>query len=182
MKRLLLLTVLSLLVAGTAFSQAGSIGLFPDAAGTVCDFVDAGGLVQVHYYHGIHTGATASQWMLDLNGLPWVHLGDQIQFPTVIGTSITGISIGYGNCQAAPTYLGVSNFFGSNAPTCSSIRIVADPASLSGEIEGVDCATPANKTYPTGMLQMVNADPGCSCPGWSPVESSTWGSVKALYR
>jgi hypothetical protein len=182
MKRLLLFTVLSLLVAGAAFSQAGSIGIFPDAGGTGCDIVDAGGLVQVHYYHVYHQGATASQWMLDLSGLSWTHLGDTWSFPTAIGSSITGISLGYGSCMPAPTYLGVSNFFGSNAPTCSPIQIVADPASLSGLIEGVDCGSPANKTYPTGDLEMVNADLGCSCPGSSPVESTTWGSVKALYR
>jgi hypothetical protein len=83
--------------------------------------------------------------------------------------------------MAAPTYLGLSNFFGSTAPACSAIWIVADPSSLSGQIEGVDCATPANKTFPGAGYIVVNPDATCGCPG-SPVESATWGSVKALYR
>lgn len=181
MKRILLLSFLLLLFAGSAFSQSGAVYVASDAAGASCEVIDAGGLVQLHYLHSFHAGATASQWMLDLGGLPWTHLGDQISFPTVIGTTISGISIGYGACLAAPIYLGLSNFFGSAAPACSWLAIVPDPASLSGQIEGVDCATPANKTFPGGGYATVNPDATCSCPG-SPVESSTWGSVKALYR
>jgi hypothetical protein len=181
MSRVLLLSFTLLFVAGTAFAQAGYIDVHSDAAGTSCELVDAGSLVQLHYIHSYHNGATASQWKLDLGGLPWTHLGDTMTFPTVIGTSITGISIGYGSCQAAPTYLGMSNFFGSAAPACSQIWIVADPASLSGAIEGVDCAVPAGKTFPGAGAIVVNPDATCGCPG-SPVESTTWGSVKALYQ
>jgi hypothetical protein len=178
MKRSLLLSFLLLLFAGSAFSQqAGVIVVSPDAEGCGCEVVDTGGLVQLHFLHKFHSGATASQWKLDLGGLPWVHLGDQIAFSTVIGTTISGISIGYGACMPHPTYLGLANFFGSNAAGCPQIGIVADPASLSGQIEAVDCATPANKTFPGGNSIVVN----CECLG-SPVESTTWGGIKTLYR
>jgi hypothetical protein len=75
--------------------------------------------------------------------------------------------------------VGFANFFGSNAPTCSRIEIIADPVSLSGQNEGVDCAIPAGKNFPMGWSAFVNADVTCQ---FSPVESTTWGCVKALYR
>jgi hypothetical protein len=180
MKRSVLIAIALISIASLAFAQAGSIGLFADPGGTACTFTDTGSLVQVYYFHLNVPGATASQWRLDLGGLPWVHLGDTMNFPTVIGTSIGGISIGYGGCFPAPIALGVSNFFGSVAPTCSMISIVADPASLSGEIEGVDCGTPALKVFPTGGSGYVNADASCECN--IPVEETTWGGVKALYQ
>jgi hypothetical protein len=161
-------------------SAAGSIKVFSDQAASSCNFVDTGGLVQVHFFHMDSDGATASQWKLDLGGLPWSHLGDQI-WPPPIGTSITGVAIGYGACWAAPIYLGQANFFGSNAPACSFIRIVPDPDALSGQIEGVDCAVPANRTYPTGGYGRVNPDVTCPC-GPVPVQHTTWGAIKAMYE
>jgi hypothetical protein len=179
MKRSVLIALVIVCSASMAFAQAGSIGVFSDAGGASCNFTDAGSLVQVYYYH-LNASATASQWKLDLGGLMWTHLGDTMNYPTVIGTSVTGISIGYGACIAAPNALGVSNFFGSAAAPCSMIKIIPDPASLSGEIEAVDCSVPAVKVFPTGGAGIVNADGSCQCN--VPVEETTWGQMKALYQ
>jgi hypothetical protein len=157
---------------------AGAIAIYSDEGGTNCAFVDNGSLVQVHFFHLNTNGATASQWKLDLGGLPWTHLGDTFNFATIIGTSVNGVSIGYGGCYIAPIHLGVANFFGSTAPACSPIRIVADPLALSGEIEGVDCV--ANKMFPTGGSGIVNPDPSCWCT--IPVQHTTWGAIKAMYQ
>jgi hypothetical protein len=160
-------------------SNPGVIGVFTNTAGTSCNFVDTGGLVPVHFFHMYTGGATASQWKLDLGGLPWTHLGDVWPFPTAIGSSIYGVSIGYGSCQTSPIHIGSANFMGSSAPACSLIRIVADPHAPSGRIEGVDCAQ--NKTYPAGGHGRVNPDATCIC-GHIPVRHTTWGAIKAMYQ
>ncbi len=164
MKRSVLIAIALISIASLAFAQGGSIGVFADAAGTQCNFVDTGGLIQVHFLHVNHTGATAAQFKLDLGGLPWNHLGDQWQTTTSIGGSVVGVSLGYGACFAAPFYLGVANFFGSNAPICSLIQIVPDPTAPSGQIESVDCSLPSPiKYFPTGGSGYVNSDGTCDC-------------------
>ena len=181
MKRSVLIAIALISIASLAFGQAGSIGVFADAGATQCNFVDTGGLVQVNFVHVNHTGATASQWMLDLGGLPWTHLGDIWNTATSIGVSVEGVSLGYGACMDAPYAMGVANFFGSEAPACSIIQIVADPLAPTGGIEGVDCVLPKpNKNIPTGGTGIVNGDETCNCN--IPVEETTWGGVKALYR
>jgi hypothetical protein len=180
MKRSVLIAIALISIASLAFAQAGSIGVFADAGGTSCNFIDTAGLVQVHFYHLNVPGATASQWRLDVTAAGWSHLGDMMNFPTVIGTSVGGISVGYGGCFPAPINLGMANFFGTAAAACTMVSIVPDPASLSGEIEGVDCGVPAVKVFPTGGVGYVNADVTCECN--IPVEETTWGGVKALYQ
>lgn len=183
MKRLLLFTLAVVCCAGLAHAQAGDIAAVTDAAGTSCLITDGGSLVAVYFVHTGHPGATASQWKLDLNGIGWTHLGDQINFPTVIGTTVGGISIGYGNCLDPPVAIGFANFFGSSAAACSAIRIRPDPASLSGEIEAVDCGTPAVKVFPRGVGAWVNSDGSCDCTSPPlPVDNATWGQIKALYN
>ena len=183
MKRSVLIAFVIVCSASMAFAQAGSIGVFADAGATDCNIVDGASLVTVFFVHVNTTGATASQWMLDLGGLPWTHLGDIMQAPTVIGTSVGGISLGYGGCRQAPYLMGQANFFGSSAPACSRIQIVADPLAPTGGIEGVDCLLPPdgpNKNIPTGGTAIVNSNGECLCN--VPVEESTWGGIKALYQ
>jgi hypothetical protein len=181
MKRMLLLALCFVCVSSMVFAQLpGSIGVFADAAAANCNFVDGGSLVVVHIVHVSTYGATASRFMLEVSSAGWMHLGDTWDFPTVIGTSITGVSVAYGACLEAPIHLGQINFLGTIAPPCTYIRIVPDPAALSGKIEAVDCAQ--TKMFPTGGEGFVNPtfEPGCGCV--VPVEETTWGGVKALYR
>ena len=181
MKRSVLIAIAIISIASLAFAQGGSIGVFADPGGTACNFVDAGSLVQVYFFHVNHIGATASQWKLDLGGLPWMHLGDTWNVPTTIGSSVFGISLGYGGCLPAPSYLGVANFFGSVSPVCSTIQIVPDPLAPTGTIESVDCTLPQPIKYvATGGTGILNSDGTCNCN--IPVEETTWGGVKALYQ
>jgi hypothetical protein len=181
MKRSMLIALCLLFGASMAFAQAGSVGVFADAAGTNCNLVDAGGLVQVHVVHAYSTGATASQFLFDISATAWTHLGDTWDFTTVIGTSITGVSVAYGGCFSGPIHLGTINFFGSIVPACTIVSVVPDPAAPSGNIEAVDCALPdPGKMFPTGGSAIVNSDGTCDC--LIPVQDTTWGGVKALYQ
>jgi hypothetical protein len=160
----------------------GAIAVFSNAGGTSCNFTDTGGLVQVHMLHIHHGGAAAAQFKLDVSSVGWTWLGDVWSYATVIGQSNTGVAIGYGGCQAAPTYLGVANFFGTAAPACKVLYIEPDPAVPSGEIEVVGCSQ--NKMYAQGYYGVVNPNSYCSCDGsggTTPVQETTWGKIKAMY-
>jgi hypothetical protein len=186
MKRLTVISLHIVFVAFVASAQIpGQIGVFADPAGTDCNIVDNGSLVQVHFVHFSHSGATASQFKLDVSPVGWIHLGDSWNLPTVIGTSINGVSLGYGACMAAPTYLGMANFFGSAAPPCSQIWVVPDPASPSGSIQVVDCAF--NLLLAPNSAGVVNCGPcgvkppenllpsdGAIAIGLNPTVSWTW--------
>ena len=176
MKRSVLIALVVVFSASMAFAQAGSIGIYSDAGASSCNFV-AMGFIQIHSFHMNAPGATGCQWKLD-HPPTWSLFGDVWQFATIIGNSNAGVSIGYGACLASPIYLGVSSYGAAGDPACTFISVVPDPSSLSGEIEGVDCA--ANKTFPTGGGGYVNGDGTCNCD--IPVEETTWGGVKALYQ
>ncbi len=188
MKRILLLTVVVLCLAGLAFAQSdvGSIDIFSDAAYTSCNFIDVIGLVPVYIVHThANDGAAASQWMLELGaGVIMQFVGSNSPFPTAIGNPLTGISIAYGSCQTGNTLILTVNFFGSGtSATCSLMSIVPDPGALSGMVEIVDCLEPPvgpNKiTLEKGGQGRVNPDLTCDCT--VPVRETTWGGIKALY-
>jgi hypothetical protein len=119
-------------------------------------------LVEVHIYHTNHSGATASQFRVEPLDYSTVHLGDSWSVPTAIGTSADGVALVYGACLDAPTYLGYAHFWVVSGPTCADFRVVADPASSSGEIEWVDCSGTVNYLY-HGWNFRLDYDP-CRVP------------------
>ncbi|MCK4776515.1 MAG: hypothetical protein KAT30_17080, partial [Candidatus Krumholzibacteria bacterium] len=67
------------------------------------------------------------------------------------------------------------------SPPCSYIQVVADPLAYDPPgIQVADCAFPPNVVNATGGDVVVNPDASCMCN--IPVEETTWGKVKALYR
>jgi len=123
-------------------------------------------------------GATASRFMLDVSATGWTYLGESWNIPTVVGTSITGVSAVYDACIAGTIYLAMVSFMGTSAPVCTYIGIVADPLAPSGKIESIDCY--GNELFPTGGQAIVNSISSCRCS--CPVEKTTWGGIKALYE
>ena len=185
MKRSLLIAFCLVLCASMAFAQRdlGSIDVFTDLMQTSCDFTDDGTLIQVHVFvtHA-NDGTTASQWMLKVPS-GWIHLGDLAVFETVLGTSVSGIGIAYGQCMTGDFLILTANFTGTgNTPACSYISIIPDPSAPSGEIEIVDCQlpNPAKQTFLRLGQGIVSGDGTCNCT--IPVQETTWGQVKALYR
>jgi hypothetical protein len=133
-------------------------------------------LIPVYIFHVNSTGATVSQWKLDAPAT-WSHLGDQADFPLVIGTSIDDCSVSYGSCAVGSFKLMTVNFFGSGleAP-CTLFGIVGAPGKAGVQI--IDCAD--NRYFPPGGSGIVNPDGTCQCD--VPVEDTTWGGIKALYN
>jgi len=187
MRRLLLLTMAILLINGVVFAQfdLGSLDVFTDLSSMSCDFTDAGGFLQVHVFvtHA-NDGTTAAQWKLTVPS-GWTHLGDLPAFQTVIGTSVSGVSVAYGACMSGD-FLVLSATFTMTAgatPACSLIKIEPDPSAPSGSVEIVDCQlpSPAKQLFPYLGAGIVNDDGTCPCT-YVPVQETTWGGIKALYQ
>jgi len=180
MRLLVVLVALAMLLSSTALAQRpGTIAVFSDAGGTDCNFVDDGGLLQVHMFHIFHDDVLASRFMLDVSLTDWFFLGDFMVFEIVVDGSTTGVGVYYGTCQTGPTYLGYAQFFGSTAPACTPIGIVAHPNSYTGEVDVADCYGTYHPA--TGREGVVNPDQSCMCSPPVPVEQTTWGQIKAQY-
>jgi hypothetical protein len=168
--------------ASMAFAQAGSIGIFSDNAGTDCNLWDTtAGLCSYYIVFVYHGGVTGAQFAAPVPAcLLAMYMSDTTVWPVNIGDSQNGISIGTGQCVAAPTHLLTLNFFCqmlTPVGACCYYPVVAHPAAASGVVEGVDCAFVA--TYPTAGQGVVNNDGICLCD--VPTQETTWGQVKSLF-
>ncbi len=187
MKKALLLTICLMLAGTMAFAQPpGSIGVFADTGGLICDIYDAApGLITLYVVHVYSPGATASQFRLDCTtynpGAGWTHLGETYPYTAVIGNTQTGVAIAYGYCVPSPNLLTTINYFGSGlAQTCAFCQIVDDPGAVPPGIYVADCADPPNVVAATGGTLMINPDETCYCN--IPAEETSWGQLKALYK
>ncbi len=181
MKKTLLITLVLMLSASMAFAQGGSIGIFSDVAGSSCNLTDAApGLLSLYVVHVLTPGATASQFAAPAPAcmLGATYLSDSSPFSVVIGSSQTGVAIGYGACIAAPIHVLTIQFFASGLSTpCCYYPVVPDPNVPSGSIEVVDCTE--TLLTATGGLGIINPDGTCQCD--VPVQDTTWGKVKSIF-
>lgn len=129
----------------------------------------------------------AVRFKMDNGGFTGVWVGDVTNFFSIAGNSQTGIAVSYGGCVQAPhVVLGVS-YFCAGTSGCTTVGLAPDPGSVTGTIEVYDCNS-ALLPPPTVYALCVNAtlvpdDTGygyCDCT--LPVESTTWGKIKGIYR
>lgn len=145
-----------------------------------CNLNNLPGFMQVHVVHVYTPGATACQFRLQHIGTPLTWIGDTIPPPFfAIGTSQSGIAIGYTACYASPIHVLTVMYMGVSAP-CDLIRVVADPTATPPGIYVYDCSIPAIILTATGGAARINPNGTCQCT--VPVEETTWGQVKALYQ
>ncbi len=167
----------------------GRIELAADAAGTNCNIVDtAPGFIYVHILitqalavDGVQFRAPKPACWL---GATW--LADSMAFPVTIGDTQNdprGLSIGLGACRSSPVYLGSMIYMtqGQASPCCSYAVLKA--FDLTPEIPTpimVACDETIHGIAPGTAV--INPGPGCYCISPVPVDETTWGAVKALYR
>jgi len=179
MKRSLLLAFGILFGATAVFGQAGEIDVFSDPGYSDCKVTDiVPDQITLYIVHTNSPGATESQFKLDLPPtLTW--LSESSPY-LVIGQSTSGVTVSYGSCLVSPIVLVTVQVQGFGAtPDCTYISIVPDPASLSQQVEAVDCSS--FKMFPNPGWAVVNPNSGCaSCE--VPANEATWGSIKALYN
>lgn len=190
MLKSLILVIGILLCANLAFGDdgggscaGGSIGLYADVAYVTCDYTDAGAaLVPIYVVHKYIPGATASQFMvLPGGGFNCTYTGEIIHVPVSIGSTVSGISVSYGGCVPADILIATINYFCMGAsPSCAYLEVVPDPAAPTGTIEVVDCAFV--KLQGAGSMIIFNNDGTCGRPCGLPINDTTWGEVKNLYR
>lgn len=188
MKQIVLLMLVLICTSSLAFAQVpGSIDIFNDSyPGTLdCNFYDSvPGLMTMNIVHTNGELVASSQWMLEVTAGAegMAYMGEIPQFPTVIGSSMSGISVAYGACLTQETILlVVVNWFGDGTSTpCGLFSIVADPVAASGGVDVADCDL-NRMTIEHGGQARVNPDGTCMCL-YDPVEETTWGSIKALYQ
>ena len=189
MKKILLLVmgVVMLMSVNAVAQNVGAIMLYTDPAGTTCNLTtDPAVPVTVYVFHSFHTGVSASRFMIENKGTNWLYLFESPQGGAQpIGDTNAGASFAYPSCQASDyNFVNVTYQAVGAAGVCSSLEVVPDPASLSGTIEATDCSFPFPLKFTAdGSNLTVNCpDLPLQCGRIVPVESTSWGRVKALYN
>ena len=171
--------------AVAAQSYPGNIrvsGSLEDYMWFSCDITAPSGILEVYIGHLFNDGITQSKFKLSY-GQTITYMSEEWYFTGVVGTSVDGVTVDYESCLSAwgapPILLGKVTFFNPSVG-CSELQIVPHPEASSGRIEARDCE--GNTVYPRGDKSAVNFQSG-GCIGCTwPVETSTWGQIKALYR
>lgn len=171
-----------LLCAGVAHGQAGHVSCYDDSLGMDTCFWDSfPGIRDVYVIHKATPGATASQWMVVNNGMQCTYLSESSPLVKV-GSAFSGISVSYGGCLPGDIVLLKITFYClGSTPNCAYLEVVGDPITPTGMVEVIDCSS--QKLLGVGGRMYVNPDATCNYD-WCvfPVEGSSWGRVKSLYR
>ncbi len=189
MKRMLLTVLCVTVLASPAFAQWGNIAVFEDDQGLSCSITDnVSGLKHVFILHvNNQQGVKGSAFMIQETAgstLQWLS-ATPLGTPTflVIGDAhaAPGIIVAYAQCIATPSFpiLDCSYFAAGTSAACSRIQIVPAPNTAQGEVLVIDCSD-AEQVQPQNGQAIINEDGTCMCN--VPVQESTWGKVKALYR
>jgi hypothetical protein len=181
MKRMLLLTICALMVASVA--TADHIGIYSDASGQSCNLGNIAGQFSTSaaVIHKFALGATGSRFKATFPaGTSFFAFNSTY---VTVGSLLTDISVGYGSCRTDCIVLGTMlAIYGAG-------RLQIQAADLQVAIVFTDCSFAEH--FATGGSGWVSVDNDCTpviqsavaaqC-GILPVEQSTWGSVKSLYR
>ena len=138
MKKALLLTIVLMLGASMAFAGTGSIGIFADNAGVSCNLSDPGaGLTQYFIVHVNAVSVSASQYSAPKPAcFTSTYLSDTNAFPVTVGSSQTGVSVGYGSCRTSPILLQTLSYFTSGTtPVCCYYPVLADPNAVPATLQ-----------------------------------------------
>jgi hypothetical protein len=182
-----------LLVPGFAASEDARISLYTGELANNCNITDWGS--KLHEVYVVYSGPSdfmGTEFRIEPTydcGL--TYLGEAIVEPNsiTVGRTDTGIGVVTGACITTSPLLVLKVYYlgtGSSSG-CSKLRILSDPRSPhqnGGKIYYIDCA-PAGLWADPGHL-VINPYDDCTCisPGsgdMSPVASTTWGGIKAMY-
>lgn len=171
MKRKLLLLSCLLVISSASWADE-HIGVFSDATGSSCALGNIAGQFSstATVMHRSTTGATGSRFKVTFP-VGTAFFGFNTPYVPV-GALNTDLSLGYGSCLQGWFVLGTIN-----AIYAAGTGVV-EKADLQPIILYTDCVfaeLPA-----TGGIFTVGSSSFCGQS--TPVEPSTWGSVKALYR
>jgi hypothetical protein len=189
MKKVLLLSLAVMLIASTAFGQAGFIGLWSDAGASNC-FADASifGIVTIYVIHMNTPGASGAQFLVvdDAGLAPTFWLSDSYTAGVFnIANSHAGLALSYNACVVSPFQSMVMSYFAQSTTTpCVKTEVIPDPAAASGNIDIPDCTAPIPVKLKGGgsILYWNGNNTDCPCGPVVGVEETSWGQIKSLYR
>jgi len=173
MKKVLMLMASILVVANAA--MADHIGVYGDQTGTSCNLANTGTVFVVHMFSA---GTTGSRFKVDASAsnTTVTFLNPTIGF-VATGSAATDITVGYGTCLIGSGIVVGQLFLGGGSPSPTGCLKVS-PAEAYPNVINIACDF--QEISATGGEACFGGVAG-HCPG-TPVQSSTWGQVKALYR
>ena len=120
-------------------------------------------------------------------GMTMTYLGESKVAPPleITGNIVDGYDVRYGSCISGSLAIMQILYFGTaTSATCSWVEVSAAPAAVTGQVEGSDCNEEV--VVVSGRQSPVNPDESCECSVLGcrpvPVEETTWGGIKSLYR
>ena len=196
MRKIFILTLILLIHSIPASGQfPGWIGASSDQSGLNSIFEDnVPGLMNVYVFHHYTNAATGCRFKAPKPiCMEAMYLGEAVTAPfTRRGNSQTGITISYGMCLSSPIHvLTISFFVQGTTPNCCCYFILPDHAAVPHGIHVTDCSDPPQLMLAHTYIGIINpAMNQCSehtvpesCINYSvPVENSTWGAIKSLYK
>jgi hypothetical protein len=179
MKRLLLLFLSVLAASPTA--RADSIALYAETYDGVCAKASAPFAINtVYVFHTLSTGAKGSSWLIE-NTSGMQGLGSTCGQLTITGDVFTGIVVSYGSCLTgtfAICQVDLFNLTTGAIPGCYQLRVLGYPGNAPLVVDCNDNEIAAGGGFFTFDIE---GKPNCwDCT--TPVEPTTWGRVKSLYR
>jgi hypothetical protein len=192
---LAVVVILSCLSVGTAQGTA-KIMLYSDEIGTECNIIDnSPGVISIYMYAEHAEGVFGVQFRAPLpecwTGAVW--LGDIVDVNKVpmgntqIDMGLTVATVAGGSCPDPEdqhhAFLGIMNFMVQGTGESCCVYPVLKAADLHPEFPG-----PIGVTCDSQLLgveagyAVINPDMSCQCTQPLPVEETTWGRIKALYK
>lgn len=179
------------LLATPALGQYGNLRVYSDPTGCECNVYDNvfGSLVEVYVVHrDIVTGLRGVRFIVTGGGgMTMIYLSEaKIGGPLEIGGNIVdGYDVFYGSCVTGSlTIMRITYFASGTSATCSWLEVSAAPTAVTGQVEGDNCDDQV--VLVDGLQTPVNPDGTCECILLDclpvPVQQTTWGGIKALYR
>lgn len=161
-----------------------------------CSMVDATpGVHSLDVVHMYNIGATAVRFKIESSpGMTMTYLSEDHPFAFTDGNTQDGITICYGSCAVGDQLVATIHYmaYGTSDP-CTEILVVPHPDAHT--IDMVDCEGTPQAVY-AGDIYVQEYQGECGCPDLHAFEgtprafacnplsirSTTWSSIKALYR
>jgi len=163
-----------------------------------CETRDQPGvLYSVEILHNGHTGVSGARFKLETrNGANLTYVSETIHSPLYSGNTQDGIFVCYGGCVGGQQLIATVIYEGTGlSAECGTLEVVPFPGADGPEVIG--CA-PGTFGFAESWHLSVSDEPLiCGCPRKTqytgtvtpgldcltvPVETTTWGAIKSLYR
>ena len=139
--------------------------------------------LRVFFESGLNFPITAAAFrVVTGGGFTGVYVGETVPWEMWRGNTQDGLEVVLGQCEFPPRLLATVQYSTDGmSPSCAWLEVVGHPL-YDDAIVVADCNSGMHEIYTYCRLTVIRSwDDRRTC-GLVPVEESTWGRVKALYR